>query len=176
MDNDINGFRKAGETGTLKQRDEPPAPMRRTQFPDGPWEYSTDDPIPIKILMLQDYYSKYVKASIVNSTGTKEATDFLERAFEEDGIPNKIISDNGPPFQGKDFAAWCKARKIKVTKSTPELPRSNGMVGRFMLSVTRSLTALKLDEGLRPETARNTIKNLPFQLQSKHQSRRRVRN
>lgn len=168
MNVEIDKARGQCETCTLMQKDGPPAPMSRTQVPEAPWEYlaldyySTDDPISLKILVLQDYYSKYVKAAIVNSTGTKEATDFLTLAFEEDGIPKKIISDNGPPFQGKDFADWCTTRQIKVTKSTPALPRANGMIERFMQSITRALTALKLDNGLTRETAKHAVRNLIF--------------
>lgn len=168
IDSDVDGKRETCETCILMQKDNPPAPMKRSEMPKGAWKfialdyYSSEGPIPLKILVLQDYFSKYVKLRFVKSTGTKEATDFLNDAFENDGIPDCLISDNGPPFQGSEFINWCKARNIKVKKSTPALPRANGMVERFMQTLSRTLTALKLEGTLTAQSAISTVKNTVF--------------
>lgn len=168
MDDEIDKERQTCETCTFMQRDSAPAPMKRTPMPKKPWEYlaldyySMEDPVNLKILVMQDYHSKYVKVTFVQSTNTKGAIDFLSKAFEDDGLPSRIISDNGPPFQGEAFIKWCNERKIKVKKSTPALPRANGMVERFMQSLTRVLKALKIEANLTETSARKAVKLLVF--------------
>jgi RNase H-like domain found in reverse transcriptase/Reverse transcriptase (RNA-dependent DNA polymerase)/Integrase zinc binding domain/Integrase core domain len=168
MDDDIMKARQTCETCVLLQKDPPPAPMKRTPMPKSAWDflaldyYSTEDPLSLKILVMQDYYSKYVKLTFVKSTDTKGATEFLEKAFDDEGMPSRIITDNGPPFQGDEFVNWCKSRKIKVTKSTPALPRANGMIERFMQSLSRVLRALKTNGNLTTTNAFKAVKLLVF--------------
>lgn len=168
MDDEIDQVRQACEVCVLMQKDPAPAPMKRTPMPKRAWDflaldyYSMEDPLSLKILVLQDYHSKYVKVAFVKSTDTKGATEFLAKAFEDDGLPSRLISDNGPPFQGESFIKWCQNRKIKVTKSTPALPRANGMVERFMQSLTRVLKALKTEGNLTETFARKAVQLLVF--------------
>lgn len=168
MDIDVETLRATCETCTLMQKDGPPAPMTRTKLPTRAWDYvavdyySSDEPVPVKILVLQDYFTKFVKSTFVKSTDAKEATNFLSKAFEDEGIPSKIISDNGPPFQSEEFSNWCKARQMRITKSTPALPRANGMVESFMKQLTRALRALKLNDNFNHLTVREAVKNMTF--------------
>jgi hypothetical protein len=53
------------------------------------------------------------------------------------GIPETLKSDNGPPFQGEDFAEFCREFGIKHRKITPAWPQSNGQVENFNKNLKR---------------------------------------
>ena len=55
-------------------------------------------------MVLIDKYSKYPKVEIVNSMDAKSCKPKLDKIFATHGILDKMTSDNGPPFNGNDFA------------------------------------------------------------------------
>jgi hypothetical protein len=48
-----------------------------------------------------DTYSKFPEVEIVNSTEAKTCIPKLDTILARYGIPSKIKTDNGPPFNGK---------------------------------------------------------------------------
>lgn len=123
----------------------PPAPIKRTPLPQNNWEfvaidfYSAQNPKLI-ILVLVDYFSRYTTAKFIKTEDFRSTTEALEEIFYIFGYPRKMIADNGPPFQGTEFANWCRKRSIKLVHSTPLWPRQNGMVERFMPNLKRTIT------------------------------------
>lgn len=133
---------------TLIMKDSPPAPMKRTPLPHTKWDYIAIDFYSAKnpeftILVIVDFFSRFTRATFVKSTDFKSTVTALEETFATFGKPRKILSDNGPPFQGAEFQTWCSHQGIKLVHSTPLWPRQNGMVERFMLNLTRVITIAK---------------------------------
>ena len=56
--------------------------------------------------------------------------DHLEELFSVEGIPDEIMSDNGPPFNGKEFSSYLTGLGIRHTTSSPNYPQSNGFIER----------------------------------------------
>ena len=50
------------------------------------------------LLVLIDDYSRYLVVKIIRSTAAKTAISELDDTFASMGIPNRVRSDNGPPF------------------------------------------------------------------------------
>ena len=63
--------------------------------------------------------------------------DHLEELFSVEGIPDEIMSDNGPPFNGKEFSSYLTGLGIRHTTSSPNYPRSNGFIERQIQTVKR---------------------------------------
>ena len=61
----------------------------------------------------------------------------LEDIFSTFGIPQVLKSDNGPPFNGQEFAKFCTFFGIKHRKVTPLWPQANGQVENFMRNVNK---------------------------------------
>ena len=86
-----------------------PEPLQITNTPEKPWSELAMDyygPIPQTgqyLMVLIDKYSKYLEVEIVNSTDAKSCIPKLDKIFATHGIPDKMTSDNGPPFNGNDF-------------------------------------------------------------------------
>lgn len=54
-------------------------------------------------------------------------------------------ADNGPPFQGVEFATYCKNFGIDLTHSIPYWAQQNGQAERTMKNITRALSTSKID-------------------------------
>ena len=66
--------------------------------------------------------------------------DCLIDLFSIEGYPDEIVSDNGPPFQSKEFAKFLSGLGIKHTTSSPRYPRSNGFIERHIQTVKNMLS------------------------------------
>lgn len=125
---------------------EKPTPMKRTFAPKTAWETIALDfngPYAklggVLILVVVDYRSRYLIAKPVRSTSFDHTKSILEQIFEREGYPQNIKSDNGPPFNGEEYKAFCKERGINTIFSTPLFPQQNGLVEGYMKLVNKAM-------------------------------------
>ena len=59
--------------------------------------------------------------------------------FSEHGLPQRIISDNGPPFKSRQISTYMKNSRITHNRITPLHPRANGIVQSFMRNLNKIL-------------------------------------
>ena len=115
---------------------EPPAPLQTSTMPDGPWKDVKMDFLgPLHsgeyLLAVIDCYSRYPEVEIVSSTAATVVLPKLDIIFARHGIPDKVTSDNGPPFQGTEFERYMTLLGISHIKSTPLWPQGNAHVEAF---------------------------------------------
>ena len=91
------------------------------------------------LLVLFDNYSRYPIVERVNGTSSKSTIECLENVFSKFGYPAQIQSDNGPPFNSRDFAEYLRSNNITHRKITPYWPQANCLVERFMKNIGKSL-------------------------------------
>ena len=67
------------------------------------------------------------------------------KIFATYGIPRKIQSDNGPPFNSEDFRRFAEEEGFNHETVTPLHPRANGEAESFMrvINKTEQITALQ---------------------------------
>ena len=111
-------------------------PLKMTSLPDGPWENLATDfhgPLPSgeHLLVVIDEYSRFPVVEIVTSTSHKAAIPKFDKIFAEFGIPKRLKSDNGAPFNGDAFAKFAKFLGFYHHRITPLHPESNGLVEKF---------------------------------------------
>ena len=128
----------------------PPEPLRMTEMPELPWRTIHVDfygPLPTSeyLLVAVDRYSRFPEVEIVHSTRASTVIPKLDKMFSVHGIPDTIISDNGPPFNGDDYARYLKTLGIQAKFSTPYWPQSNATVERFMQPLGKALKTATLE-------------------------------
>ena len=89
--------------------------------------------------MICDYFSKFPFLYRAK-TSFWSLRDRLIDLFSIEGYPDEIVSDNGPPFQSKEFAKFLSGLGIKHTTSSPGYPRSNGFIERHIQTVKNMLS------------------------------------
>ena len=89
--------------------------------------------------MICDYFSKFPFLYRAK-TSFWSLRDRLINLFSIEGYPDEIVSDNGPPFQSKEFAKFLSGLGIKHITSSPGYPRSNGFIERHIQTVKNMLS------------------------------------
>ena len=86
-----------------------------------------------------DAFSKWPEIHEMKAT-TAEATIFkLKQIFAAHGLPERIISDNGPQFTASQYEEFCRFRGIVHSSIAPYHPRLNGEVERLMETFKTSI-------------------------------------
>ena len=57
----------------------------------------------------------------------------------EFGVPQIVMTDNGPPFSSKEFAAFANQYRFDHITSSPRYPQSNGFIERMVQTVKQSM-------------------------------------
>ena len=102
--------------------------------PEKPWSRIHVDhtgPILGKTLLISvDAYSKWIEVYIVPSTTSLVAIEKLWVTFAAHGLPETLVSDNGPAFVSREFEEFMRRHGIKHFKEdngtarnkTPRIP------------------------------------------------------
>ncbi|XP_074298752.1 uncharacterized protein LOC141629680 [Silene latifolia] len=79
------------------------------------------------MLAMTDYFSKWIEAEAFPQILEKHVISFIKRNIvSRYVIPSEIICDNGSQFISNRTEDYCARWNIKLFKSTPRNPQSNG--------------------------------------------------
>lgn len=128
----------------LVQVEAPPEPMNRRPMPDKPWVDLAIDflgPMPTGeyILVVVDYYSRYMELEVMQKITAQETVTRLKKLFRTWGNPRTITLDNGRQFISREFGDFCRSMGIVLNHSTPYWPQANGQVERQNRSLSKRL-------------------------------------
>ena len=76
-------------------------------------------------LVVIDKRTRFPVVEQTTSTSCKVTSDRLRKIFATHGIPERLESDNGPPFQSEEFAEFAIEMGFHHHRITPEHPRAN---------------------------------------------------
>ena len=68
--------------------------------------------------------------------------------FSKYGLPNQLITDNGPQFACKEFNIFCKRNVTRYICSPPYHQSWNGQAERFVQIVKKGLQMNDVDKGV----------------------------
>ena len=75
-----------------------------------------------------DYYSKWVSVERLDSDTCSAVASVLDVRLAHFGILEKMFSANGPQFACAEFEEFANRFHFKHITSSPNYPRSNGLV------------------------------------------------
>ena len=141
IDADIEDYTKRCQE-CIKRSQVAKEPLQPHDIPEGPWRKLGIDYFNFdgnSYILICDYFSKFPFLYRAK-TSFWSLRDRLIDLFSIEGYPDEIVSDNGPPFQSKEFAKFLSGLGIKHTTSSPGYPRSNGFIERHIQMVKNMLS------------------------------------
>ncbi|XP_060546945.1 uncharacterized protein K02A2.6-like [Pantherophis guttatus] len=122
------------------------APVHDWENPGTPWaRLHIDFAGPYKgntFLVIVDAYSKWLEVVLMSTTTADAVIKVLRRLFATHGIPDLIVSDNGPPFTSNTFEMFLADQGIRHALSAPKKPLMNGLAERMVRSTRETLMRL----------------------------------
>ncbi|XP_014671070.1 PREDICTED: uncharacterized protein K02A2.6-like isoform X3 [Priapulus caudatus] len=133
------------------QRAQQREPLLQHDLPSRPWETVGTDLFHLygdEYLIITDYHSKFPFIRKVRGRCTSgSVVQITKDIFSEQGIPLKVISDNGPQFASQEYKAFAQEWGFQHVTSSPHYPQSNGLAERAIQTVKRTLTKVKESNG-----------------------------
>ena len=104
----------------VTNKDRRQEPIKPSVIPKEPWEE-------ISIaghynLVAIDQRTRYPEVEV------EPNKEKLKKIFAHHGVPKRARSDNGPPFNSKEFANFAKEEGFDHHRVTPQHPRANGQM------------------------------------------------
>jgi transposase InsO family protein len=165
IDGDIEAIVHGCSTCQAMQKDLPPPPLIPWSFPQGVWQRLHIDYAEYNkkfYLILIDAYSKWIDAIPMSTTTSSQTIKELRRLFAMFGLPETVVSDNGPQFVSAEFEQFLASNGVKHVTSAPYHPATNGAAERTVQTVKDALKKFEIDS--RPNALQSflfTYRNTP---------------
>ncbi|XP_032241511.2 uncharacterized protein K02A2.6-like [Nematostella vectensis] len=101
------------------------------EIPNRPWEKVGIDLFELNgkdFVLTVDYYSGFFEVDRLEGKTAKEVMRKIKPHVARHGIPDQIMSDNGPPFDSHEFRQFTNSYGIEHVTSSPGYAQSNGKV------------------------------------------------
>ncbi|XP_077538135.1 uncharacterized protein LOC144150167 [Haemaphysalis longicornis] len=128
------------------------APLQPVEWPEGPWQKLGMDIVgpldvsyPRFLVTLVDYYSKWPEVLGTNSISTEDVIKLLDSSFSREGLPEFLVTDNGPQFVSKQMQEYLKEKGIRHVFSSNYYPQANGQIERFNRVLKEHLQVARLE-------------------------------
>ena len=147
IDSDIEGLAKSCEGCQQVARSPAKAPLHRWEYPAQPWQRLHVDfagPFEGKMLMVvTDAHSKWPEILVMRSTTTTETVTTLRSLFARMGLPEQLVSDNGPQFTSFEFKQFMEMNGIRHVMGA-----TNGLAERMVQTFKNGVKADKTNRPL----------------------------
>ena len=104
-------------------------PLKPSEVAKGPWQKIGVDLFhldSVDYLIAVDYYSNYFEVDRLSDTVASTVIHKMKAHMARHGIPDVMVSDNGPQFANSEFVRFAKDWGFQHVTSSPRYPQSNG--------------------------------------------------
>ena len=115
-------------------------PLLPSSLPDYPWQKVASDLFTLKganYFLVVDYFSRYPEVVKLTSTTSNGIITALKSIFSRHGVPQVLVSDNGPQYASQEFANFANGYDFTHVTSSPHYPQSNGQAERTVQTVKK---------------------------------------
>ena len=134
IDKSIELYVKRCQNCALQQNNPKPVRMHPWECPRYAWQrLHIDFAGPFlghSYLIVVDAYSKWPEVIPMQSTTSVCTIKVLMQIFATHGLPERIVTDNGPQFCSQEFKEFLEVNGIQHTFSAPYHPATNGEAER----------------------------------------------
>ena len=122
--------------------------MTPSSLPDLPWQKIGTDIFEWnkrKYILIVDYHSRYIEITLLSGESAEEVVNKTKSIFARHGIPETVMSDNGPQFTSAAYESFSKKYEFDHNTSSPYFPQCNGEAERAVRTI-KSLLLKKCED------------------------------
>ena len=135
----------------IKERSNKVEPLIPSVLPDRARQKISTDLFELNgkpYLLCTDYFLRFSEVALLSkSTTAPDVITHLKSWFARHGIPDKVVSDNGPQLQASEFAKFADDYRFNHELRSPKYPQSNGEV-KWTVKTVKSLLRKSTDQYL----------------------------
>ncbi|XP_014673256.1 PREDICTED: uncharacterized protein K02A2.6-like [Priapulus caudatus] len=134
-------------------------------IPNQPWSKVGCDLFALhekNYLITVDYFSNFWEVDYLPDTKSSTVIRKLRAQFARHGVPNTVISDNGPQFSAEEFRRFAREWGFDHVTSSPGYPQSNGKAEQAVKTAKRLMHLAKVSK-TDPYLALLDFRNTPSQ-------------
>ena len=143
IDKDVENSVKSCIPCQESRKSPPQAPLHPWEWPEKPWvRIHVDYAGPFMghmFLVIVDAHSKWMEVYPTTSSSSQVTIEKLRMCFASLGLPEQLVSDNGPSFVSVDFQQFMKNNGIRHIRTSPHHPSSNGQAERAVQTFKSSM-------------------------------------
>ena len=128
---DISDLVSRCEFCQIHRAKQSPEPMISKPLPQKPWEIVGADLCElggVHYLVIRDYYSRFIEISHLPRIRSVDVVGKMKVIFSRHGVPEEILSDNGPQFVSEEFRhKFQDDYGFEWNSSSPGYQQANGM-------------------------------------------------
>lgn len=117
-------------------------PMSSQPTPQYPWQFVSQDLCCFEsgnALVTVDHYSDFIEVDELDNTLASTITARTEAHIARHGVPEVILTDNGPQFTASEYEGLCQRYRIHHITSSPYWPQGNGRAEAAVKVIKRIL-------------------------------------
>ena len=146
MNGDVKDFISRCETCNAFPSWQQKEPLLNHKVPNQSWSKIATDLFQFEnkeYLATVDYFSNFFEVDQLRSTTSGAIITKPKGHFARYGIPDEIVSDNGPQYDSEEFQAFVISYGFKHTRTSPHYPQSNGKAESAVKQAKRILQMTK---------------------------------
>ena len=106
-------------------------PLQPHEIPSRPWQKVAIDLFSLEstnYIVVVNYYSNFFEIDKLNDTLSNTVIHKVKGQFARHGIPEIVVTDNGPQFAGGEFERFATQWQFHHITTSPRYPQANGKV------------------------------------------------
>ena len=131
--------------------------IRSHELPDRPCQFMLHGKY---YIVFVDFYSDFYEVKKLEENTSSSVIEFLKEQFSRYGIPDRVITDNGPQFSSREFRQFSLDREFVHVSSSPHHHKANGKMGSAV-KIAKSLINKTLKDNKDPWLALLNQRNTP---------------
>lgn len=151
MDKEMEGMVKQCQPCQVHRKMPALAPLHPWAQPERPWtQLHMDFASPFlgqSFLLVVDAYSKWLEMESMTTITARATIQRLQRIFATHGIPEVVVTDNGPTFISAEFKQFMTGNGVKHITTAPYHPASNGLAERAVATFKAAMRKMQSEQG-----------------------------
>ena len=115
-------------------------PLLQHEVPPRPWAKVAADICfhsGRTLLVVVDYFGNFIEVDSLSSETSNSAIRSLLATFSRFGVPDSLVTDNGPCFASSEFAKFVDQWNFQLITPSPRYPQSNGKAENAVRTLKR---------------------------------------